>query len=50
MPGLRAQQPLLLEDEARTNEEATCYGEDDADDLEGDNEKKQARQGGMEMP
>jgi len=33
MPGLRAQQTLLLEDEAGSDEDTAKYREDDANDL-----------------
>ncbi len=35
VPGLRAQQTLLLENEARADEDAAKYGEDDTNDLSG---------------
>ena len=36
MPGLRAQQTLLLENEARADEDTADYGEDDANNLRSD--------------
>jgi hypothetical protein len=36
VPGLRAQQTLLLENEARADEDTAEYGEDDANNLRGD--------------
>jgi hypothetical protein len=35
VPGLRAQQTFLFEDEAASNEDTADYGEDDANDLSG---------------
>jgi hypothetical protein len=39
VPGLRAQQTFLFEDKAASNEDAADYGEDDANDLCGDDNR-----------
>lgn len=53
MPGLRAQQPFLFEDKARSNEDTADYGEDDTNDLGGGgkrvvNDERLTKKGGLE--
>jgi hypothetical protein len=46
VPGLRAQQTFLFEDKATSNEDTADYGENDANDLGGDDNKRLTVKGG----
>jgi len=53
VPGLRAQQTFLFEDKAASNEDTADYGEDDANDLGGGdnrvvNDERLTKKGGWE--